>query len=218
MMLLLGFSTQEFFSLSECGYTWNLLPTMKQRSWNSMGTEARQDLPCHWFLTTVQRSVSHTLSALSLRIGLLSSHSSSGLQSGWDQLLCKAMGSRGLCLKPVAGSAMTRGRMSQQSGVGRWGILIPSIVIICVGIKRIWCHSKITFIYLICKVHPPPPNPVSVCWAQQQTWRLRLFIHGTCPKPFKCDGLDFPSLWNPIGLCHTNFHWHFTVVMWEEPD
>lgn len=46
MLLLLGFSTWEFF-LSECDYTWNLLPTMKQKSWNSMGTEARQDFPCH---------------------------------------------------------------------------------------------------------------------------------------------------------------------------
>ena len=92
MLMLLGFSTWEFFSLSECDYTWNFLPTMKQKSWNSMGMEARQDFPCHWFLTTVLRSVSHTPSALSLRIGLLSSHSSSGLQSGWDQLLCRAVG------------------------------------------------------------------------------------------------------------------------------
>lgn len=92
MLLLLGFSTQEFFSLSECDYTWNLLPAMKQKSWNSMGMEARQDFPCHWFLTAVQRSVSHTPSALSLRIGLLSSHSSPGLQREWDQLALQGNG------------------------------------------------------------------------------------------------------------------------------
>lgn len=61
--------------------------------------------------------------------------------------------SRGLCLKPVADLAVTTGRMSQKSGVGRWGILIPSMILICVEIKRRWCHSKITFICSTCKVH-----------------------------------------------------------------
>ena len=114
---------------------------------------------------------------------------------------------QGLCLKPVAGSAVTRGRMSPQSGVGGWGILIPSIVIICEEIKRIWYHSKITFIYLICKVHFPP---VSICWAQQQTWRLwRAWL----PKPLESCGslshkLPLKSHCGDVGRSRLNSEFH----------
>ena len=77
----------------------------------------------------------------------------SGLRGGWRPAhFAVGVGSRGLCLKPVADLAVTTGRTSQKSGVGRRGILIPSIILICVEIKRRWCHSKITFIWSTCKV------------------------------------------------------------------